>query len=126
MPRRVSVPVSADGLPDKPFFKIGEVARICGVKPFVLRYWETEFRAIKPQKTQSGQRLYRRKDVEALLRVRELLYERRFTIAGARTRMRELGHEEPTPPALPPPPIGRPALLALKNGLIQLLRELED
>ena len=126
MPRRVSVPVSADGLPDKPFFKIGEVARICGVKPFVLRYWETEFRSIKPQKTQSGQRLYRRKDVEALLRVRELLYERRFTIAGARTRMRELGHEEPTPPALPPPPIGRPALLALKNGLIQLLRELED
>ena len=120
------MPVSADGLPDKPYFKIGEVARICGVKPFVLRYWETEFRSIRPQKSTSGQRQYRRKDVETLLRIRELLYERRFTIAGARTRLRELGHDEPGLPAMPPPPIGRPALLALKNGLIELLRTLDE
>ena len=77
----------ADGLElgtDKLYFKIGEVAEIVGVEPYVLRYWETEFRALRPQKSRSKQRVYRRKDVETVLKIKHLLYDRRFTIAGAR------------------------------------------
>ena len=70
-------------IPDKQYFKIGEVSQITGVKAHVLRYWETEFSALRPQKTRANQRLYRRKDVELLLRIKDLLYEQRFTIAGA-------------------------------------------
>jgi DNA-binding transcriptional MerR regulator len=75
-------------IPDKAYFRIGEVARILGVKPYVLRYWESEFKTIRPQKSRSQQRLYRRRDVELLLRIKRLLYEERFTIAGARRRLR--------------------------------------
>ena len=77
-------------LPDKIYFKIGEVARLTGVKPYVLRYWETEFKAIQPVKSRSRQRLYRKRDVELILKIKELLYESRFTIEGARKRIREL------------------------------------
>ncbi|MBI2895154.1 MAG: MerR family transcriptional regulator [Deltaproteobacteria bacterium] len=77
-------------LPDKLFFKIGEVAHITGVKPYVLRYWETEFPRIRPQKTRSQQRLYRRKDVETILLVKKLLWDERFTIEGARRRLKEV------------------------------------
>lgn len=77
-------------LPDKLFFRIGEVGRITGVKPYVLRYWETVFPRIRPQKTRSGQRLYRRKDVETVLLVKKLLWDERFTIEGARKRLREV------------------------------------
>ena len=73
---------------DKLYFKIGEVAKIVGVKPYVLRYWETEFSVIRPGKTRSRHRLYRRKDVETLLRIKELLHDRRFTIEGARKHLR--------------------------------------
>ena len=75
-------------IPDKVFFRIGEVARITGVKAYVLRYWETEFPGLKPQKSASGQRRYRRGDVEFVLQLRELLWERGFTIKGARTHLR--------------------------------------
>ena len=74
---------------DKLYFKIGEVAQIVGVKPYVLRYWETEFSVIKPGKTRSKHRLYRRRDVETLLQIKELLHQRRFTIEGARKHLRE-------------------------------------
>lgn len=74
-------------LPDKQYFKIGEVSRLVGVEPYVLRYWETEFPAIKPTKSPSRQRLYRRRDVEAILTIKHLLYERRFTIEGARKHL---------------------------------------
>jgi DNA-binding transcriptional MerR regulator len=124
LPRRVSVPVNAQGIPDKPYFKIGEAARICGVEPYVLRYWETEFRSLRPQKTASQQRLYRKKDVELLLQIRHLLYEKRFTIAGARTRLRELGQDE-TPPR-PPHAVNRETLRKLKQGLVELLRLVQD
>jgi DNA-binding transcriptional MerR regulator len=77
-------------LPDKLFFRIGEVGRITGVKPYVLRYWESVFPRIRPQKTRSGQRLYRRKDVETVLLVKKLLWDQRFTIEGARKRLREV------------------------------------
>jgi DNA-binding transcriptional MerR regulator len=82
---------TATPIPDKAYFRIGEVARILGVKPYVLRYWESEFKAIRPQKSRSQQRLYRRRDVELLVRIKKLLYEERFTIAGARRKLREEG-----------------------------------
>jgi DNA-binding transcriptional MerR regulator len=126
VPRRVSVPVLPSGIPDKNYFKIGEAARICAVKPHVLRYWETEFRSLKPQKSRSQQRVYKRKDLEHLLRIRHLLYEERFTIEGARSRLRELGHDEGPAPERPPPVLDREALRRLKQGLQELVRLVEE
>jgi len=80
-------------LPSKLYFRIGEVATLVGVEPHVLRYWEREFRAIRPTKSAKGQRVYSRRDVENLMRVRELLYQEGFTIAGARKRL----SQPPTP-----------------------------
>ncbi len=71
-------------IPDKLYFRIGEVSGLLGVEPYVLRYWETEFPSLAPKKSGTGHRLYRRKDVELLLRIKHLLYEKRFTIEGAR------------------------------------------
>src|SRR5437870_9604695 len=82
--------VSSLDLPDKLYFRIGEVARLVGVKPYVLRYWETEFSMLRPGKTRSRHRLYRRKDVETLLEIRRLLYAERYTIEGAKRRLRDL------------------------------------
>ncbi len=73
---------------EKLYFKIGEVAKIVGVKPYVLRYWETEFSELKPGKTRSSHRQYRRRDVETLLRIKDLLHARRFTIEGARKQLK--------------------------------------
>jgi DNA-binding transcriptional MerR regulator len=78
-------------LPDKLYFKIGEVAKLVGVKPYVLRYWESEFSIVKPGKTTSRHRLYRHKDVETLLEIRRLLHVERYTIEGAKRRLRETG-----------------------------------
>jgi DNA-binding transcriptional MerR regulator len=71
-------------IPDKLYFKIGEVSELLGVEPYVLRYWESEFPVLSPKKSGTGHRLYRRKDVELLLHIKHLLYEKRFTIEGAR------------------------------------------
>ena len=71
-------------IPDKLYFRIGEVARLAGIKPYVLRFWETEFPGLGPKKSGTGHRLYRRKDVEMVLEIKRLLYEKRFTIEGAR------------------------------------------
>lgn len=76
-------------LPNKLYFRIGEVAKIVGVKPYVLRYWETEFSILKPGKTPSRHRLYRRRDVETLIEIKTLLYEEGFTIAGAKKKLKE-------------------------------------
>jgi DNA-binding transcriptional MerR regulator len=76
-------------IPQKLFFRIGEVCDLIKVQPHVLRYWETEFPLLAPQKNRAGQRVYRRKDVEMVLRIRDLLYEEKFTIAGARKRLAE-------------------------------------
>jgi len=75
------------GIPQKLYFRIGEVSRLVGVQPYVLRYWETEFPALAPNKSGSGHRFYRRKDVELLLQIKQLLYEKRFTIEGARRHL---------------------------------------
>src|SRR6202790_2225018 len=71
-------------IPDKLYFRIGEVSRLAGIKPYVLRFWETEFSSLGPKKSGTGQRLYRRKDVELVLEIKRLLYDKRFTIEGAR------------------------------------------
>ncbi|CAN98780.1 transcriptional regulator, MerR family [Sorangium cellulosum So ce56] len=115
-------------LPAKLYYRIGEVAGIVGVEPHVLRYWETEFRSIRPQKSAKGQRVYSRRDVETLLKVKELLYSHRFTIAGARRKLREGGIEPPAPDA------GasseevqrmRTALVEIRTEVIALMDELE-
>jgi DNA-binding transcriptional MerR regulator len=80
-------------IPDRLFFKIGDVAELADVKPYVLRYWETEFPMIAPQKSQAGQRVYRRRDVETVLLIKELLYKERYSIEGARKRIKELRKE---------------------------------
>ena len=76
---------------DKRYYRIGEVSKITGVKPYVLRYWESEFRWMAPQKSKSKQRLYRKRDIDMILLIKKLLHEQRYTIAGARKKLRELG-----------------------------------
>ena len=76
---------------DKRYYRIGEVSRITGVKPYVLRYWESEFRWMAPQKSRSKQRLYRKRDIDMILLIKKLLYEQRFTLAGARKKLRDIG-----------------------------------
>lgn len=85
--------MKAYSIPNKLYFRIGEVADLLEVKPYVLRYWETEFPDIRPSKSKSGQRLYKRRDVEMLVRIKELLYGERFTINGARKRLKEIMRE---------------------------------
>jgi DNA-binding transcriptional MerR regulator len=78
-------------IPNKLYFRIGDVSRLAGVPAYVLRYWETEFSQIAPRKSGKNQRLYRRKDVEYVLEVKRLLYEKRYTIEGARQALQERG-----------------------------------
>ena len=75
-------------LPDKLYFKVGEVSTIVGVPAYVLRFWETEFKKINPKRTDSGQRLYRKSDIELILRIKHLLYEKNFTIQGAKQHLK--------------------------------------
>lgn len=99
-------------LPPKLFFRIGEVAGLVGVEPHVLRYWEREFRSIRPTKSAKGQRVYSRKDVENLLRVRDLLYRDGFTIAGAKKKLQRGGVEREAvamPVVAAPAPLPAPA-----------------
>ena len=90
---------SEERIPEKLFFRIGEASRIVGVKPYVLRYWEKEFDLIKPEKSSTKQRLYRRQDVVLLCEIRRLLHEERYTIEGTRKRLKEL--PMPSAQALP-------------------------
>jgi DNA-binding transcriptional MerR regulator len=106
-------------IPDKLYFKIGEVSDLLGVEPYVLRYWETEFTVLSPKKSGTGHRLYRRKDVELLLRIKHLLYEKKFTIEGARQRL----HEESRGPKSRPPKTPQRDLFA-NDPLPEIRREL--
>lgn len=99
-------------IPNKLYFRIGDVADLLSVKPYVLRYWETEFPDIKPAKSKSGQRLYKRKDVEMLVSIKELLYDQRFTIHGARKRLKELHRELRVEHEGPQMALGLPAVVA--------------
>ena len=92
-------------IPEKIYFKIGEVCDIVGVQAHVLRYWETEFSMLSPQKNRSGQRSYRRKDVETALRIKQLLYDEMFTIAGARKKLLTENRESPKLKIVHPEPV---------------------
>ena len=107
-------------IPDKLYFKIGEVAEITGVKPYVLRYWESEFKMVNPSKSRSRQRLYRKSDVELIFRIKELLYEERYTINGARKKLKELGYGRISQPELQFEKAGG------KSVLDQVIRELKE
>lgn len=118
-------------LPGKSFFRIGAVSRLTDTKPFVLRYWETEFPMLQPVKSPKGHRLYRREDVETVLRIKRLLYDEGFTIAGARRHLRDhsaAGHEpaaDATSHSALPPAISRKVLLDLRDALRAFLTVLE-
>ena len=116
----------ASGPPTKLFFRIGEVARRVGVEPHVLRYWETEFRSIRPTKSSKGQRVYSRRDVDTLVKVKELLYDQGYTIAGAKRRLRETGFEprEEGDPVVREAGTLRSTLLSIRGELQAILDEL--
>lgn len=88
-------------IPNKLYFRIGEVAKLAGIKPYVLRFWESEFSALGPKKSGTGHRLYRRKDVELVLEIKRLLYEKRFTIEGARKVLESKPKREAIKPVAP-------------------------
>lgn len=115
-------------IPDKDEFRIGEVCDIAGVKPFVLRYWETEFPELQPAKGSGGQRTYARADVELILRIKHLLYEERFTVAGAKKRLAEEASQGTVRAASVAPRLdsaGREEVERLRRALAEVKRELE-
>lgn len=118
-------------IPEKIYFKIGEVCELVGVQAHVLRYWETEFPMLSPQKNKSGQRSFRRRDVEIALRIKQLLYKEMFTIAGAIKKLQQETREG-SPPKTVEPPVARPKATAMLFGtdeapmLFDVSLELED
>ncbi len=124
-------------IPNKLFFKIGEVCEITDTQPYVLRYWESEFPSLAPAKNSSGQRIYRRRDIETVLRIKQLLYEEGFTIAGAKKRLETemAGRADSGPVVTPggsaadtPTPRddkGRQALLQVREQLREILTLLD-
>jgi DNA-binding transcriptional MerR regulator len=120
-------------IPNKLFFKIGEVCEITDTQPYVLRYWESEFPALAPAKNSSGQRIYRRRDIETVLRIKQLLYEEGFTIAGAKKRLEaeQAGRVDTPLPVTPDPGAaagderGRTALVQVREQLREILTLLD-
>ena len=125
-------------IPNKLFFKIGEVCEITDTQPYVLRYWESEFPSLAPAKNSSGQRIYRRRDIETVLRIKQLLYEEGFTIAGAKKRLEtEMAGRVDSGPVVTPAPgaigdtpapkddKGRQALLEVREQLREILSLLD-
>src|ERR1700704_6045628 len=108
-------------IPDRLYFRIGEVSRLCRLPAYVLRFWETEFSQLKPIKSSTGQRMYRRKDVENVLHIKKLLYEEGFTIAGARQQLREEIKSDKKQTPLPFPIASAPNLKYIRQGLRDIL-----
>jgi DNA-binding transcriptional MerR regulator len=108
-------------VPDKLYFRIGEVARLCRLPAYVLRFWETEFPQLKPVKSSTGQRMYRKRDVESVLRIKKLLYEDGFTIAGARVQLREEIKSDRSQSALPFPVQSSRNVAYIRQELQQIL-----
>jgi len=108
-------------IPDKLYFRIGEVAHLCRLPAYVLRFWETEFPQLKPVKSSTGQRMYRKRDVESVVRIKKLLYEDGFTIAGARAQLREEIKADRNQSALPFPLTTATNVAHLRNELQQIL-----
>jgi len=118
---------SADPIiPDKLYFRIGEVARMCRLPAYVLRFWESEFPQLKPVKSSTGQRMYRQRDVESALRIKKLLYEEGFTIAGARQQLKAESKPRATQGGLPFPKSNRRNdLKKVRQGLQEILTMLK-
>ena len=108
-------------IPDKLYFRIGEVARLCRLPAYVLRFWETEFPQLKPVKSSTGQRMYRKRDVESVVRIKKRLYQDGFTIAGARVQLREETKTERSQSALPFPVNVATNVAYLRSELQQIL-----
>lgn len=108
-------------IPARLYFRIGEVARLCRLPPYVLRFWETEFPQLKPVKSSSGQRMYRRKDVEHVVRIKALLYDEGYTIAGARQLLRAENKSDKKQAPLPFPVPSATNLKPIRQGLREIL-----
>jgi DNA-binding transcriptional MerR regulator len=116
-------------IPDKLYFRIGEVSELAGLPAYVLRFWETEFPQLKPTKIGTGQRMYRRRDVENLLVVKKLLYEEGYTIAGARDKLKQDSKPKRAQSALPfaaPAPKNQGELKRLRHEMVELLQMLKN
>lgn len=131
-PTRSGAPTAPAVIPDKLYFRIGEVAQLCGVAAYVLRFWETEFAQLRPNKSGTGQRLYRRRDVEMAMRIKRLLYAEGYTIPGARQALKSEIKSDAGQPELPfkheaapaPSPASRiqkAQLQSLREELVELL-----
>jgi DNA-binding transcriptional MerR regulator len=108
-------------IPDKLYFRIGEVATLCRLPAYVLRFWESEFPQLKPIKSSTGQRMYRRRDVESVLRIKQLLYEQGFTISGARQQLRAETKTDKSQSAIPFPTQAAPEIQHIRQGLREIL-----
>jgi DNA-binding transcriptional MerR regulator len=113
------LPPAETAIPDKLYFKIGEVTDITGLESYVLRFWESEFPIISPKRTESGQRLYRKSDVESVLLIKNLLYVKKFTIEGAKKHLKDYGKQKK---AFPPPA----DIDEIRSELLQIRNMLED
>src|ERR1700733_1193838 len=115
-------PSAADVIvPEKLYFRIGEVSSLCPLPAYVLRFWETEFPQLKPVKSSTGQRMYRRKDVENVLHIKQLLYEQGFTIAGARQHLRAEVKADKSQAPLPFPAPSAANIKYIRQGLNEIL-----
>jgi DNA-binding transcriptional MerR regulator len=122
--RKTSTGKSKNGeiyIPDKLYFRIGEVADLCRLPAYVLRFWETEFPQLKPVKSSTGQRMYRKRDVESVLRIKRLLYEQGFTISGARQQLRSETKSDKTQATIPFPARSAAELQHIRQGLREIL-----
>ncbi len=108
-------------IPDKLYFRIGEVATLCRLPAYVLRFWESEFPQLKPVKSSTGQRMYRKRDVASVLRIKQLLYEQGFTIAGARQQLRAEAKPDRTQGAIPFPSQSTAEIQHIRQGLREIL-----
>ena len=108
-------------IPDKLYFRIGEVATLCHLPAYVLRFWESEFPQLKPVKSSTGQRMYRKRDVESVVRIKQLLYEQGFTISGARQQLRAENKSDKTQSAIPFPTHSASEIQHIRQGLREIL-----
>jgi DNA-binding transcriptional MerR regulator len=108
-------------IPDKLYFRIGEVATLCRLPAYVLRFWESEFPQLKPVKSSTGQRMYRKRDVESVLRIKQLLYEQGFTISGARQQLRADAKPDKTQSTIPFPAQSASEIQHIRQGLREIL-----
>jgi len=108
-------------IPDKLYFRIGEVATLCHLPAYVLRFWESEFPQLKPVKSSTGQRMYRKRDVESVLRIKQLLYEQGFTISGARQQLRAESKTDKGQAAIPFPSQSASEIQHIRQGLREIL-----